>query len=299
MKISEFARMNHVTPKMLRHYDEIGLFCPAFIDSENGYRHYTPEQSHQLFWIITLKGLDFSLEEIRTLISGPVDSAKFIEALAFKRMEIAAHFRQSMIKSLQLDHILSIVKQEGFDMNKTIDLSTLTSELIFDIKKNMPNMEMLLEKAQMMLSQALTGSTYAFLRIDLRQFRAVNDIDGYDVGDKVIVSLYRCIEQTIAEVELESAIARAGGDEFVTFIQGPADLLKTVVSKIKSSVEDIDYKSIGCHKPVDVYIGAVIASASGDFHLRELIDETYDALKLAHADITSGGKGIKLIEKTS
>lgn len=299
MKISEFARINHVTPKMLRHYDQIGLFCPAYIDTENGYRHYLPEQSNQLFWILTLKGLDFSLEEIRLLMSGPVDRAKFIEALAYKRMEIAAHFRQSMLKSLQLDHILSIVKQEGFDMNKTIDLSTLTSEIIFDIKKNMPNMEMLLENVQKIIAHALTDTTYAFVRIDLRKFKAINDVDGYDVGDKVIVSLYRCIEDTIAEHQLNYALARAGGDEFVTFIQGSTDTLKHIIHQIKASVEKIDYKAIGCHKPVDVYIGAVIANASGNFQLRETIDETYEALKNAHADISQGGRGIKLIEKTT
>jgi len=36
------AEMNNVTPKMLRHYDEIGLLKPSVIDSTTGYRSMMP-----------------------------------------------------------------------------------------------------------------------------------------------------------------------------------------------------------------------------------------------------------------
>ena len=65
LKISEFAELNNVTAKMLRHYDEIGLLKPSAIDSETGYRSYESEQSHLLHWIIILKNLDFSLAKKR------------------------------------------------------------------------------------------------------------------------------------------------------------------------------------------------------------------------------------------
>ena len=40
LKIGEFAKLNNVTTKMLRHYDEIGLLKPACIDESTGYRSY-------------------------------------------------------------------------------------------------------------------------------------------------------------------------------------------------------------------------------------------------------------------
>ena len=39
--IGMFSQICRVTPKTLRHYDEIGLLRPARIDRFTGYRYYT------------------------------------------------------------------------------------------------------------------------------------------------------------------------------------------------------------------------------------------------------------------
>ena len=39
-KIGDFARINKVTVKTLRHYDSIALLQPEKIDSFTGYRYY-------------------------------------------------------------------------------------------------------------------------------------------------------------------------------------------------------------------------------------------------------------------
>lgn len=54
-KIGVFSQMNKITIKTLRHYDEIGLLKPAYIDNNNGYRYYTSQQLPQLHRIIALK----------------------------------------------------------------------------------------------------------------------------------------------------------------------------------------------------------------------------------------------------
>ena len=43
-KIGMFAQMNRVTIKALRHYDDIGLLKPEYVDEINGYRYYTSAQ---------------------------------------------------------------------------------------------------------------------------------------------------------------------------------------------------------------------------------------------------------------
>lgn len=90
MKIGEFAELNKVTTKMLRHYDEIGLLHPAAVDSTTGYRSYTSEQSHSLNWIMVLKSLNFTLGEIKEFLGGPVDSVILIRQLVRKRIEISS-----------------------------------------------------------------------------------------------------------------------------------------------------------------------------------------------------------------
>ena len=38
LTIGDFSRLSHVSPRMLRYYDTMGLLCPESI-GENGYRY--------------------------------------------------------------------------------------------------------------------------------------------------------------------------------------------------------------------------------------------------------------------
>ena len=44
LKIGEFSKLSHVSVRMLRHYDEIGLLHPQRVDPITGYRLYGEEQ---------------------------------------------------------------------------------------------------------------------------------------------------------------------------------------------------------------------------------------------------------------
>lgn len=136
---------------MLRYYDEIGLFLPEKVDRESGYRLYSRNQDPMLQWILTLKSLGFSLEEIKELFIGPVDSGKLIRALAKKKVEITREFQHSLFKSLQIQKLLSMIEKEGFIMDKTVDLSKLDVNELMDIKKKLPNMDMLVEDVENLL----------------------------------------------------------------------------------------------------------------------------------------------------
>src|SRR5215207_3930446 len=69
-KIGDFSRITRVSTKMLRHYDEIGLFKPALVDRFTGYRYYSYDQLPRLNRILVLKGLGFSLDDIRQMLDG-------------------------------------------------------------------------------------------------------------------------------------------------------------------------------------------------------------------------------------
>jgi DNA-binding transcriptional MerR regulator len=69
--IGRFARLSGLTVKALRHYDEIGLLEPAWVDPETGYRWYALEQARTAEAIRRLRRLELSLEEIRPLLAAP------------------------------------------------------------------------------------------------------------------------------------------------------------------------------------------------------------------------------------
>lgn len=67
--IGEIAKLHNITVETLRYYDKEDLFKPAYIDKENGYRYYFPEQLVELATIIELKTLGFPLKEIKYYIN--------------------------------------------------------------------------------------------------------------------------------------------------------------------------------------------------------------------------------------
>ena len=69
-RIGTFSKLGRVTIKTLRHYDEVGLLIPAYVDEENGYRYYTADQLFLLNEIISLRQMGFSIPEITSIVDG-------------------------------------------------------------------------------------------------------------------------------------------------------------------------------------------------------------------------------------
>ena len=114
-KIGEFSKLNRVTVKTLRHYEEIGLLIPAEIDEWTGYRYYHVGQFQQMSDIIYLKRLGFSLEEIRDLLENgkQIPSLPLIET---KLSHCAEEQKQLQWRHNELSKLAkSLQKQEAME----------------------------------------------------------------------------------------------------------------------------------------------------------------------------------------
>ncbi len=87
-KISDFAALGLVSAKMLRHYATISLLTPTYTDPLTGYRYYTVDQLKRLNWIVALKDLGFSLEQIAALIDSGLSADQFHDTLLERRAEV-------------------------------------------------------------------------------------------------------------------------------------------------------------------------------------------------------------------
>ena len=67
MKISEFAKVNELSARTLRLYEEQGLLQPVS-KSDSGFRFYTSEQQIRIRFIQKMKDLGCSLQEIQSLM---------------------------------------------------------------------------------------------------------------------------------------------------------------------------------------------------------------------------------------
>lgn len=63
--IGELSKYQNISKQTLIFYDKIGLFCPAYVDPNNGYRYYSSSQIDYLDTILIMKKIGFSLAEIR------------------------------------------------------------------------------------------------------------------------------------------------------------------------------------------------------------------------------------------
>lgn len=95
LTIGQFAALHGINKKTLMWYDEIGLFRPAWIHPENGYRYYSYYQSAILETILLLRELDVPIDEIQ----------------AFMKNRSAASMRQLLQEKLDdLDRTMAHLK---------------------------------------------------------------------------------------------------------------------------------------------------------------------------------------------
>ena len=102
LTIGEFSRMTHLSVKALRHYDDVGLLCPAQVDRSSGYRRYATGQVPVAQVIRRFRDLDMPLEEIRDVLNAP-DVAVRDQAIVahLQRMQETLEHTQATVASLQ------------------------------------------------------------------------------------------------------------------------------------------------------------------------------------------------------
>lgn len=64
LSIGEAAKLKNVSIKALRYYEKLGIFNPAYIDPQSGYRYYSPAQLFDLDVILTCGELGIPLKHI-------------------------------------------------------------------------------------------------------------------------------------------------------------------------------------------------------------------------------------------
>ena len=74
MNVGEAARRSKLAPKTLRYYDEIGIVSPA--RSASGYREYSESDVHRLRFLQRARGVGFSLDDCRMLLSLYADGGR-------------------------------------------------------------------------------------------------------------------------------------------------------------------------------------------------------------------------------
>ncbi len=95
--IGEYSRIAQVSKRLLRYYDEIGLFQPIQIDSSSGHRYYSASQLSELNRILALKDLGISLSQIQRFVRDDISPTEIQGMLSLKKAEL----EQQVLSELQ------------------------------------------------------------------------------------------------------------------------------------------------------------------------------------------------------
>lgn len=111
LSIGEAAKLKNVSIKALRYYEKLGIFNPAYIDPQSGYRYYSPAQLFDLDVILTCGELGIPLKHILDYQTeqGTIDLRQLLiegSELAEQKIKRA---RQSL---LQINTYLEEIKQQ-------------------------------------------------------------------------------------------------------------------------------------------------------------------------------------------
>ena len=134
--IGEFSQISRLTVKTLRFYQEQGLLVPTRVDGETGYRYYDDARLPRAEAITWLRGLDFTVQEIKDMLAASVeddgDLAAFLKRKAEEIARKAEHYRRM---KQEIDLFLAREKEiTMLKLKNTIEEKTLPDVLIAGLR---------------------------------------------------------------------------------------------------------------------------------------------------------------------
>ena len=112
IRIGDFSKLSRVSIKTLRHYDEMGLLKPIEVDRFTGYRYYEFDQLAQLYRILALKDLGFSLEEIGRFLDSDLSVEQMRGMLKLRQAEIRQQVEEEVARLARVELWLREIEQE-------------------------------------------------------------------------------------------------------------------------------------------------------------------------------------------
>jgi len=286
--IGEFSDMTGISKRMLRHYDKISLFSPIEINECNGYRCYGQEQIDDLDKIQFLRKLGFSLSSIGGILDNPIELDQFVELLKDKEVELTKESDEIKSSLLLNKRLIALVENHPtktfpsihklLDWERCMTMKNSDKPLV-DLKTLM-NRDLFMERVEEII-EGDNNDSYHFVTFDIDFFMHVNDIDGFDVGDKVIQNVISIVINNMQPLLDESTyanfLARLGGDECSMFLKNSDH--EKVIKQVTQAFEDVrafDFAAIGCTRNITISCG--VANGKKPDHYAKLKDESHKAL---------------------
>jgi DNA-binding transcriptional MerR regulator len=138
-RIGDFSRIARVSARLLRFYDELGLFLPAHADEQTGYRYYTIEQLAQLNRILVLKELGFELEQVREIVNANVGTAELRNLLLLRRNDVEKSLIEESRRLQQIEARITQLETDGTMSADDVVVRSEPAHEIVSLRRTVPS----------------------------------------------------------------------------------------------------------------------------------------------------------------
>ncbi|MBK1812116.1 MerR family transcriptional regulator [Clostridium sp. YIM B02505] len=182
-KVGELSKLTGLTIRTLHHYDEIGLLSPSF-RNDAGHRLYSEGDIIKLQQIMSLKQLDFSLDEIKQFLENPKYNPIDVIEMQLKRLEEEIRLKDQLRS--ELSELLDVFK--SWQRPSLVQFIN-SIELIRNQKKYFTKEQQLkLKKQYDILNQNNGSETFESWSNIISSFQAEMD-NGTPVDDVKVIKL--------------------------------------------------------------------------------------------------------------
>lgn len=143
-KVGELARRSGLTVRTLHYYDEIGLLVPSH-HTGSGHRLYAARDVERLQQVASLRGLGFSLEQVREALTDPEFSPAWVIGLHVARLDEQIEHLGRLKRRLEtLEGMLARAGEASVDEF----LNVIKEMTMFETYYSEEQLEMLRQRAQ-------------------------------------------------------------------------------------------------------------------------------------------------------
>jgi DNA-binding transcriptional MerR regulator len=135
-KIGEFSTIARVSTVLLRHYDDLDLFKPLYVDPQTGYRYYSVEQLPRLNRILALKNLGLTLDQVAHLMIDEITHEEIQNMLRQKEAQIAQHIAEEQARLRRVRARLKQIRQQGTLSEHDVVLKAIAPQRYLSLREH-------------------------------------------------------------------------------------------------------------------------------------------------------------------
>jgi DNA-binding transcriptional MerR regulator len=161
-KVGEFSIIAQVSGRLLRYYDGIGLFSPAFTDPQTGYRFYRAAQLPRLNRILAARDLGFTLDQIARLVDGQLSADELRGMLTLRKAQIEQTVQAEAERLRVVESRLRQIEDEGRAPAPDVVLKALPAQPFLSLRAVLPGpgaVRAVVEQLHAVVPRAVPAST--------------------------------------------------------------------------------------------------------------------------------------------